>query len=167
MHKQRKAENAHASRCSNHSVFSAKKTGTRLGAAEKEMILAENLFPLHKILNKLSRVFCGTRFAVLESLRIFHQKNRHPFGCLFFWRRRRDSNSRTHLWVTRFPVVRARPTTRLLRALLLTTFDIISRYFGFVNIQNKKIKVFFKKVLTSYIRCVIITKSAKDSRSIT
>ena len=81
LHKQRKAENAHASRCSNHSVFSAKKTGTRLGAAEKEMILAENLFSLYKILNKLSRVFCGTRFAVLESLRIFHQKSRHPFGC--------------------------------------------------------------------------------------
>ena len=45
---------------------------------EKEMILAENLFSLYKILNKLSRVFCGTRFAVLESLRIFRQKKQAP-----------------------------------------------------------------------------------------
>ena len=37
---------------------------------------------------------------------------------LFLWRRRRDSNSRTVLPVTRFPVVRPRPTRRLLRILL-------------------------------------------------
>ena len=37
--------------------------------------------------------------------------------CAFFWRRRRDSNSRTVLPVTRFPVVRPRPTRRLLHIL--------------------------------------------------
>ena len=51
-------------------------------------------------------------------------------------------------------------------SVLLTTFGIIPRLLRFVNMENKKIKVFFKKVLTSGIRCAIITKSAKDSRSI-
>ncbi len=39
---------------------------------------------------------------------------RHTF---LIWRRRRDSNSRTGLTVTRFPVVRPRPARRLLRML--------------------------------------------------
>ena len=37
--------------------------------------------------------------------------------CSFCWRRRRDSNSRTLLQVTRFPIVRPRPTRRLLHKL--------------------------------------------------
>ena len=42
---------------------------------------------------------------------------------LFLWRRRRDSNSRTVLPVTRFPVVRPRPTRRLLHILFATCFS--------------------------------------------
>ena len=41
---------------------------------------------------------------------------KHTF---FIWRRRRDSNSRTVLPVTRFPIARARPTTRLLHSSFL------------------------------------------------
>ncbi len=37
------------------------------------------------------------------------------FLCSLLWRRRRDSNSRTLLRVTRFPVARPRPTRRLLQ----------------------------------------------------
>ena len=55
-----------------------------------------------------------TRFASpFESLPI--KTKNHPIGWLSFWRRRRDSNSRTVLSVTRFPVVRPRPAKRLLR----------------------------------------------------
>ena len=38
----------------------------------------------------------------------------HIFFMFLLWRRRRDSNSRTLLRVTRFPVARPRPTRRLL-----------------------------------------------------
>ncbi len=44
------------------------------------------------------------------------------------WRRRRDSNSRTPLRVTRFPIVRARPATRLLRVKTVFTFNSIELY---------------------------------------
>ena len=43
------------------------------------------------------------------------KRNNHRNGGCSFWRRRRDSNSRTVLSVTRFPVVRPRPAKRLLR----------------------------------------------------
>ena len=46
----------------------------------------------------------------------------------FLWRRRRDSNSRTPLRVTRFPIVRARPATRLLRVKTVFTFNSIELY---------------------------------------
>ena len=53
-------------------------------------------------------------------------------GCIYFmqpfWRRRRDSNSRTPLRVTRFPIVRARPATRLLRVKTVVTFNSIELY---------------------------------------
>ena len=53
-------------------------------------------------------------------------------GDIFFvstlWRRRRDSNSRTPLRVTRFPIVRARPATRLLRVKTVFTFNSIELY---------------------------------------
>lgn len=39
----------------------------------------------------------------------------HIFFMFLLWRRRRDSNSRTLLRVTRFPVARPRPTRRLLQ----------------------------------------------------
>ncbi len=39
--------------------------------------------------------------------------------CLFYWRRIRDSNSGTLLQVTRFPIVRPRPTRRILRIYFL------------------------------------------------
>ncbi len=42
-------------------------------------------------------------------------KNTTRLGGISVWRRRRDSNSRTGLTVTRFPIVRARPATRLLQ----------------------------------------------------
>ena len=51
------------------------------------------------------------------------ENNRNLYqGCGYFWRRRRDSNSRTPLRVTRFPIVRARPATRLLRVNLNIQF---------------------------------------------
>ena len=43
-------------------------------------------------------------------------------AAVILWRRRRDSNSRTPLRVTRFPIVRARPATRLLRVNLNIQF---------------------------------------------
>ena len=52
----------------------------------------------------------------------------------FLWRRRRDSNSRTPLRVTRFPIVRARPATRLLRVKTVFTFNSIELY----HIARKK-----------------------------
>ena len=47
-----------------------------------------------------------------------NNKKGHQIGVPFCWRRRRDSNSRTVLPVTRFPIVRPRPTRRLLQILL-------------------------------------------------
>ena len=45
---------------------------------------------------------------------VANKKDRHK-TCLFCWRRIRDSNSGTVLPVTRFPIVRPRPTRRILR----------------------------------------------------
>ena len=42
-------------------------------------------------------------------------KKGHQIGVLFCWRRIRDSNSGTVLPVTRFPIVRPRPTRRILQ----------------------------------------------------
>ncbi len=63
---------------------------------------------------------------------------RQAMPVLLFWRRRRDSNSRTVLSVTRFPVVRPRPAKRLLHIILPRFFKrlvIISQHFRLVNIN--------------------------------
>ena len=73
-----------------------------------------------------------------------------------FWRRRRDSNSRTVLPVTRFPIVRPRPTRRLLQklfdcllsALSLDCSTILTHINEFVNTffekNLKNLKIFWK-----------------------
>ena len=68
----------------------------------------------------------------------FRQNKKPPCWVVFVWRRRRDSNSRTVLPVTRFPIARARPTTRLLHSHIVHLFSkrlvIISQHFRVVNI---------------------------------
>ena len=81
LHKQRKAENAHASRCSNHSVFSAKKTGTRLGACffggEGEIRTLEPISGLHDFqscaldqLRDFSVLCCSQRLILYHAISV-------------------------------------------------------------------------------------------------
>ena len=68
---------------------------------------------------------------------LFYETTRvSPLGdTLVVWRRRRDSNSRTVLPVTRFPIVRPRPTRRLLQNcyphIISQTKNKINTFFNF------------------------------------
>ena len=64
-----------------------------------------------------------------------YQQKRTPKGVQFCWRRIRDSNSGTLLQVTRFPIVRPRPTRRILHI----SFFTLDKY----NISFYKNQEFF------------------------
>ena len=72
---------------------------------------------LHHIISPIANpvLFATGKNERVRSARSLNKK-KTALSCGFsFWRRRRDSNSRTVLPVTRFPIVRPRPTRRLLR----------------------------------------------------
>ena len=102
----------------------------------------------------------------------FVEKSTHLSGrqmCAFFWRRRRDSNSWTLLQVTRFPIVRPRPTRRLLHFLLNcrrfshqayvlyhTCFEKSSPFFNFFkNIFTFYYSIYFLCPVLIFLRKVL------------
>ena len=79
----------------------------------------------------------------------------------FFWRRRRDSNSRTVLPVTRFPIVRPRPTRRLLQIVFCCLLSVLSLDCSTILTHiNRFVNTFFEKSLKKLKKFQNIKKSA-------
>ena len=100
-----------------------------------------------------------TEREVLLALSLLKATKKHtPDGCAFCWRRRRDSNSRIVLPITRFPVARPRPTRRLLLvALCKPLYNIIIKCKNQV-LRRKKLKICLKSSCNMAISfCVRIT----------
>ena len=81
---------------------------------DSELGLRVRIFLPYRNPRRKPHPFCKCKMERVRSAHFHQSKRSTQKSASFTWRRRRDSNSRTVLPVTRFPIVRPRPTRRLL-----------------------------------------------------